>query len=140
MPSKYDDATKSKAVRLVVEHRDEYDSEYGCIRAVAARIGVGPETLRKWVRQAEIDSGDRDGVSTATARENRELRRKVSELERTVESSRRQRVSSCGRATRDRGDLPVHRRAQSSVRSRSDLLHPVRAWVCDRSENLLRLA
>lgn len=85
MPSKYDDATKSKAVRLVVEHRDEYDSEYGCIRAVAARIGVGPETLRKWVRQAEIDSGDRDGVSTATARENRELRRKVSELEQTVE-------------------------------------------------------
>lgn len=44
---------------------------------------MGPETLRKWVRQAEIDAGERDGVSTATDRENRELRRKVSELEQT---------------------------------------------------------
>ena len=85
MPKKYDEATKSKAVRLVLEHRDEYDSEYGCIRVVAARISVGPETLRKWVRQAEIDAGQRDGVSTATDRENRELRRKVSELEQTIE-------------------------------------------------------
>ena len=85
MPKKYDEATKSRAVRLVVDHREEYDSEYACIRAVATRIGVGPETLRKWVRQAEIDGGERDGVTTATTRENRELRRKVAELEQTVE-------------------------------------------------------
>ena len=85
MPKKYEESTKSKAVRLVVEHRDEYESEYGCIRVVAGRIGVGPETLRKWVRQAEIDGGDRDGVSTAAARENRDLKRKVAELEQTVE-------------------------------------------------------
>lgn len=85
MPKKYDEATKSKAVRLVVEHRDEYDSEYACIRVVAARIGVGPETLRKWVRQAEVEAGEREGVTTASARENRELRRKVSELEQTIE-------------------------------------------------------
>src|SRR4051794_34207426 len=81
MPKKHDEAMKAKAVRLVVEHRDEYDSEYACIRAVAAR--VGPETLRKWVRQAEVDAGQRDGITTATDRENRELRRKVSELEQT---------------------------------------------------------
>ena len=85
MPKKYDEATKSRAVRLVVDHRDEYDSEYGCIRSVATRIGVGPETLRKWVRQAEVDGGERDGVSTASVRENRELKRKVAELEQTVE-------------------------------------------------------
>jgi transposase len=85
MPKKHDEAMKAKAVRLVVEHRDEYDSEYACIRAVAARIGVGPETLRKWVRQAEVDAGQRDGITTATDRENRELRRKVSELEQTIE-------------------------------------------------------
>jgi transposase len=85
MPKNYDEATKARAVRLVVEHRDEYDSEYACIKAVAARIGVGPETLRKWVRQAEIDAGERDGVTTASARETRELKRKVAELEQTIE-------------------------------------------------------
>ena len=85
MPKKYDESVRVRAVRLVVDHRDEYDTEYGCIRVVAGRIGVGPETLRKWVRQAEIDAGDRDGVSTATVRENRELKRKVAELEQTVE-------------------------------------------------------
>ena len=85
MPKKYDESTKAKAVRLVVEHSDEYDSEYACIREVATRIGVGPETLRKWVRQAEIDAGDKAGVSTATDRENRELKRKVAELEQTIE-------------------------------------------------------
>src|SRR4051794_13017826 len=84
MPKKHDEAMKAQAVRLVVEHRDEYDSEYACIRAVAARIGVGPETLRKWVRQAEVDAGQRDGIITATDRGNRELRRKVSELEQTI--------------------------------------------------------
>ena len=84
MPKKYDESTKSKAVRLVVEHRDEYESEYACIRVVAGRIGVGPETLRKWVRQAEIDGGDRDGVSTRESQQLRELRKKNRELEETI--------------------------------------------------------
>lgn len=70
MPKYYDESTKSKAVRLVVEHRDEYESEYACIRVVAGRIGVGPETLRKWVRQAEIDGGDRDGTGWSAMRTN----------------------------------------------------------------------
>ena len=44
-----------------------------------------PETLRKWIRQAAVDEGQAPGVSTEAAREIRELQRKVSELERTVE-------------------------------------------------------
>ena len=85
MPAKYDQDTKSKAVRLVREHRDEYDSEWAAIRAIAARLGMTAETLRKWVRQAEIDDGQAPGVSTAESRELRELRKKNRELEQTIE-------------------------------------------------------
>lgn len=85
MPWKYDEKTKARAVRLVVDHAEDYDSEYEAIKAVSARLGMSPETLRKWIRQAEIDAGDRDGVTTSSMREIRELKRKNAELERTVE-------------------------------------------------------
>ena len=68
------------------------------------------ETLRKWVRQAEVDEGQSAGVPSETAREIRELKRKNAELERTIEILRRRQVSSRGSATRNAGDLPVHRR------------------------------
>jgi transposase len=58
--------------------------EFAAITAVAGRLGMTPETLRKWLRQAEVDEGAKPGVSTAEAAEMRALRRKVSELERTI--------------------------------------------------------
>ena len=85
MPKRYDEETKAKAVRLVVDHRQDYASEYEAIKTVARRLGMSPETLRKWLRQAEIDSGDVDGVTTATTREIRDLKHKNAELERTIE-------------------------------------------------------
>ena len=85
MPSRYDRETKSKAIRLVSEHVGDYASEWEAITTVAGRLGMSPETLRKWVRQAEIDAGDREGTTTAAAREIRELKRKNAELEQTVE-------------------------------------------------------
>lgn len=85
MPAKYDETTKAKAVRLVANHRDDYDSEWAAIRAVASRLGMTAETLRKWIRQAEIDAGEAEGVSTDAAREIRELKRKNAELEQTIE-------------------------------------------------------
>lgn len=85
MPSKYDKEAKAKAIRLVIDHAEDYASEYAAIKAVASRLGMTPETLRKWLRQAEIDAGAADGVSTSTARELRELKRKNAELERTIE-------------------------------------------------------
>ncbi len=81
----YSRETRGKAVRLVREHAGDYPTEYAAIRAVAARLGIGSaETLRKWVRQAQVDAGEAAGVTTAEAAEVRKLRRKVAELEQTL--------------------------------------------------------
>ena len=85
MPRKYDEQTRAKAVRLVIEHVQDYDSEWAAIRAVSARLGMTAESLRRWVRQAQVDAGQADGVSSESAREIRELKRKNAELERTIE-------------------------------------------------------
>jgi transposase len=85
MPGKYDQETKAKAIRLVREHMGDYPSEYAAITAVAKRLGMTAETLRKWIRQAQVDEGQAPGVSTEASKEVRELKRKVAELERTVE-------------------------------------------------------
>jgi len=107
MPSKYDENTKARAVRLVREHADDYDSEWAAIREIAGRLGMSPETLRKWVRQAEIDAGEAAGVSTEEKRELRELRRKNRELESTIEVLKAA-TTSRGSATRYTADLRVH--------------------------------
>jgi transposase len=85
MAIRYDENTKARAVRLVREHRDDYDSEWAAMRAISGRLGMSAETLRKWVRQAEVDAGEAAGISSEDKRELRELRRKNRELEQTVE-------------------------------------------------------
>jgi transposase len=69
-------------VRLVLDHQDEHGSQWSTIRSIADKIGCTAETLRRWVRQAERDSGKRPGLTTdervrlkELERENRELRR-----------------------------------------------------------------
>ncbi|MGH3627440.1 MAG: IS3 family transposase [Sciscionella sp.] len=85
MAIRYDENTKVRAVRLVCEHRDDYDSEWAAIKAISGRLGMNRETLRRWVRQAEVDAGRAAGTSSEDKRELRELRRKNRELEQTVE-------------------------------------------------------
>ncbi len=85
MAIRYDENTKARAVRLVREHRTDYDSEWAAMSAISGRLGMSAETLRKWVRQAEVDAGEAAGVSSEEKRELRELRRKNRELEQTVE-------------------------------------------------------
>ena len=63
--SPYPAEMRARAVRMVGEVRPNYDSEYAAIKAVAARLSVGSaETLRKWVRRAEVDAGTRPGITT----------------------------------------------------------------------------
>ena len=81
--SKYDPETRAKAVRLVLEHRDDYPSEWAAITAVSKRLGMNAETLRNWIRQRQVDEGERDGVSSSAAAEIRALKRRNAELEQT---------------------------------------------------------
>jgi transposase len=89
-PGRYPTELRERAVRMVREHRDAYDSEWEAMRSIAAKLGIGTtETLRKWVRQAEVDGGHRDGVTTAERERIRELEREVSELRRANEILRK---------------------------------------------------
>jgi transposase-like protein len=85
MPSKYDPETRAKAVRLVLDHRGDYPSEWAAIKAVSSRLGMNAETLRNWIRQQQVDDGQRDGISSQAVAEIRELKRRNRELEETVE-------------------------------------------------------
>ena len=81
--TRYPAELRERAIRMVREHRGEYASEWAAIVSIAVKLGIAaPETLRKWVRRAEVDGGQRPGVTTAERerlvqleRENRELRR-----------------------------------------------------------------
>ena len=71
---------------MVAEVRPEYPSDWPAIKAVATKLGIGSaETLRKWVRQAEVDGGTRPGVSSEESAELRRLRAEVRELRRANE-------------------------------------------------------
>jgi|SRR5689334_22091632 len=86
MPKQYPSELRQRAVRLVMQQRDQYQSEYEAITSIAAKLGItAPETLRKWVRQAEIDAGGRPGVSSEESAELRKLRAEVKELRRANE-------------------------------------------------------
>jgi transposase len=85
MPSKYDPETRAKAVRLVLDHRGDYPSEWAAIKAVSSRLGMNAETLRNWILLQQVDDGQRDGVSSEAAAEIRALKRRNAELEQTIE-------------------------------------------------------
>ena len=63
----------------------DYATEWAAIKAVSGRLGMSAETLRKWLRQSDVDAGEAPGVTTESARQIRELKRKNAELERTIE-------------------------------------------------------
>jgi transposase len=77
---------RQRAVRMVAEVRPGYDSDWAAITAVAQRLGIGTaETLRKWVRQAQVDGGQRPGTTSEESVELRRLRRENAELRRANE-------------------------------------------------------
>ena len=87
--NRYSPEVRERAVRLVLEHRDEYDSEWAAIRSIAGKLGCSSETLRNWVRQAERDTGQRAGLTSDQLEELKTLRREVKELRRANEILRK---------------------------------------------------
>jgi transposase len=85
-PSKYPRELQERAVRLVTESKNEYPSEFDAIRSVAVKLGIGSsESLRKWVRRAEIDGGTRPGKTSEEIAEIRALKKENAELRRANE-------------------------------------------------------
>ena len=87
---RYSPEVRERAVRMVFEHQHDYESEWSAIESISEKIGCTAETLRRWVRQSEIDQGKRSGISTSEReriveleRENRELKR-ANEILRTA--------------------------------------------------------
>ena len=82
-PSKYPEELRERAVRMVAEVAPQYGSQWAAICAVAGKLGVGaPETVRTWVRRAEVEAGRRPGVTTQEAEEVKRLKRENAELRR----------------------------------------------------------
>lgn len=83
--TRYPEEVRERAVRLVLEHAAEYSSQWAAIESIAAKCGMTPETLRKWVRRAEVDAGARPGLTTDERRRLQELERENRELRRANE-------------------------------------------------------
>src|SRR6266481_2904656 len=82
---RYPVEVRERAVRLVFEHRDEYETKWAAMTSIAGKIGCSAETLRGWVRRAEVDRGQRAGTTSADGERIRELEREVKELRRANE-------------------------------------------------------
>ena len=87
--SRFSQEVRERAVRMVSEHRGEYGSEWEAICSIGEKIGCSAETLRKWVRRTEIDSGGRSGLTTEERVRMKDLEREVRELRRANEILRK---------------------------------------------------
>ena len=88
-PSRYSPEVRERAVRLVREHSPEHPSQWAAIASIASKLGCTAETLRRWVRQAERDTGQRSGLTSDERQRFKELERENRELKRTNEILRK---------------------------------------------------
>jgi transposase-like protein len=85
----YSPEVKDRAVRMLREHKGEYTSQWAAIQSISAKIGCTAEPLRRWLRQVERDSGEREGLTTADRDRIKSLEREVRELRQANEILRK---------------------------------------------------
>src|SRR5680860_1383177 len=120
---RYPSELRERAVRLVFEAQEHAGSQWAAICSIAEKLGPTPETVRHWVRRAEIDEGRRPGLTTEERQRLKELERENRELRRANEmaGSSRRRFSSRPSSTVEPGSDWVHRRASRRAWGRADL-------------------
>lgn len=85
-PPSYPKELRERAVRMVLETKNEYPTEFTAITSISKKLGIGsPETLRKWVRRAEVDAGQRPGMTSEESEQIKALKRENAELRRANE-------------------------------------------------------
>ena len=87
--NRYSPEMRARAIRMVLEHQGSYETQSAAVAAITPKIGCIPETLRVWVRQAEKDSGARDGATSAERDKIKELEREVRQLRQANEILRK---------------------------------------------------
>ena len=85
MPKKINPELRARAVRMVIEHQQDYPSVTAAAQAVAKQLGLGRETVRRWLVQAEVDGGGRPGVTSAEHAEIKRLKTENRRLREDVE-------------------------------------------------------
>ena len=83
---RYSPEFRERAVRLVIEHKDKYPSQWAALTSIAEKAGCSAETLRKWLRRAEVDQRP---IASRVEQENRELKRELQEVKRANEILRK---------------------------------------------------
>jgi len=86
---KFSTEVRERAVRMVIEHRDEHASQWAAIVSIAAKIGCTAQTLNEWLKKAEVDSGRKPGVTTDECERLKALEREVRELRQANEILRK---------------------------------------------------
>jgi transposase len=85
----YSPEVRERAIRMVREQRDHFNSEWAAIRSIAEKFGCKAETLRLWIRRDERDSGQRPGPTSEDSEELKRLKRENFELKRANEILRK---------------------------------------------------
>ncbi len=87
--NKYSPEVRERSVRMVLDNQGQHESRWSAILSISAKIGCAPQTLNDWVKKAEVDSGQRGGITTEMAKKMKALERENRELKQANEILRK---------------------------------------------------
>jgi len=87
--NKYSPEVRERSVRMVLDNQEQHASRWSAILSISSKIGCAPQTLNEWVKRAEVDTGQRGGVTTEMAEKMKALERENRELKQANEILRK---------------------------------------------------